>query len=52
MRPAVPATMTAIEIREAGGPEVLVPASRPVPEPGTGEVLMAGVSSGIRSAAI
>ncbi|HEX9790405.1 MAG TPA: NAD(P)H-quinone oxidoreductase [Kiloniellales bacterium] len=47
MRPAVPATMTAIEIREAGGPEVLVPASRPVPEPGTGEVLIRVAAAGI-----
>jgi putative PIG3 family NAD(P)H quinone oxidoreductase len=39
--------MTAIEIREAGGPEVLVPASRPVPEPGTGEVLIRVAAAGI-----
>lgn len=47
MRHAVPATMTAIEIREPGGPEVLVPASRPVPEPGTGEVLIRVAAAGI-----
>ena len=33
-------TMNAIEIREPGGPEVLVPARLPVPRPGAGEVLI------------
>ena len=37
---ALPATMTAIEISEPGGPEVLKSASRPMPLPGAGEVLI------------
>jgi len=32
--------MTAIEISKPGGPEVLVPIERPVPQPGHGEVLI------------
>jgi len=47
MAEATPATMTAIEIREAGGPEVLVPASRAVPEPGAGEVLIRVAAAGV-----
>ncbi len=35
----IPATQTVIEISKPGGPEVLVPATRPVPEPTAGEVL-------------
>ncbi len=40
MTNAVPATMTAIELKEPGGPEMLVPGKRPVPQPGQGEVLI------------
>ena len=47
MSEAIPATMTAIEIREPGGPEVLVPASRPVPEPGAGQVLVKVAAAGV-----
>ena len=47
MSHAVPTTMTAIEIRQPGGPEVLVPTSRPVPEPGPGEVLIRVVAAGV-----
>ena len=47
MPEAIPATMTAIEIREPGGPEVLVPTSRPVPEPGAGEVLVKLAAAGV-----
>jgi NADPH2:quinone reductase len=36
----VPATMTAIELKQPGGPEMLVPGTRPVPKPGKGEVLI------------
>jgi NADPH2:quinone reductase len=36
----VPALMTAIEIVQPGGPEVLVPTQRPVPTPGPEEVLI------------
>jgi putative PIG3 family NAD(P)H quinone oxidoreductase len=44
---ALPETMTAIEIREPGGPEVLVPATRPVPRPGPGEVLIKVAAAGV-----
>jgi NADPH2:quinone reductase len=37
---ALPATMTCIEITKYGGPEVLVPATRPVPLPKAGEILI------------
>jgi putative PIG3 family NAD(P)H quinone oxidoreductase len=40
-------TMTAIEIREPGGPEVLVPTRRPRPEPGPGEVLVRVAAAGV-----
>jgi NADPH:quinone reductase-like Zn-dependent oxidoreductase len=43
----VPATMTAIVIREAGGPDVLVPGERPVPQPGEGEVLVKVAAAGV-----
>ena len=43
----IPGTMTAIGIREPGGPEVLVPTSRPVPEPGAGEVLVKLAAAGV-----
>jgi putative PIG3 family NAD(P)H quinone oxidoreductase len=43
----LPETMTVIEIREPGGPEVLVPATRPVPTPGQGEVLVRVSAAGV-----
>jgi NADPH:quinone reductase-like Zn-dependent oxidoreductase len=43
----VPATMTAIVIREAGGPDVLAPGERPVPQPGEGEVLVKVAAAGV-----
>jgi NADPH:quinone reductase len=43
----LPKTMTVVEARETGGPEVLVPGSRPVPEPGPGEVLIEVAAAGI-----
>jgi NADPH2:quinone reductase len=43
----LPETMTVIEAREAGGPEVLVPAERPLPRPAADEVLIAVVAAGI-----
>ena len=43
----LPAEMTAIEITEPGGPEVLRPVQRPVPEPGHGEVLIAVAAAGV-----
>jgi len=39
--------MLAIEIREAGGPEVLTPVQRPLPEPGPGEVLIRVAAAGV-----
>jgi len=36
----VPSSMTAIEIKQPGGPEVLVPTTRPVPVPAGDEVLI------------
>ena len=47
MSQSLPESMTAIEIREPGGPEVLVPASRPLPEPGPGEVLIRVAAAGV-----
>jgi len=43
----IPATMTAIAIRAAGGPEMLVPEQRPVPQPGDGEVLVKVAAAGV-----
>ncbi len=43
----LPATMTAIEITEFGGPEVLRPAERPVPAPAAGEILIAVAAAGV-----
>jgi NADPH:quinone reductase len=39
--------MQAIEIRQPGGPEVLVPTVRPAPEPKAGELLIAVTASGV-----
>ncbi len=46
----IPATQTVIEISKPGGPEVLVPATRPVPEPKPGEVLVRIAASGVNQA--
>jgi NADPH2:quinone reductase len=43
----LPTTMTAIEIDGFGGPEVLKPTTRPVPLPGTGEVLIEVAAAGV-----
>ena len=43
----LPKTMTAIEATAAGGPEVLVAGIRPVPEPGSGEVLIEVAAAGV-----
>ncbi len=43
----LPDVMTAIEIASPGGPEVLVPATRPVPVPGEGELLVRVVAAGV-----
>jgi putative PIG3 family NAD(P)H quinone oxidoreductase len=47
MSPSLPETMTAIEISAPGGPEVLVPASHPLPQPGEGEVLVKVAAAGV-----
>lgn len=40
-------TMRAIEISKPGGPEVLTPCERPVPQPGPGEVLIKVAFAGV-----
>ena len=44
---SLPSRMTAIAIRAPGGPEVLVPEERPVPQPGAGEVLVEVTAAGV-----
>ncbi len=44
---SIPKTMTAIEIAHPGGPEVLAPTQRPVPRPGTDEVLIRVAAAGV-----
>ena len=44
---AIPQTMTAIQIAEPGGPDVLRPVERPVPAPGDGEVLVRVEAAGV-----
>jgi putative PIG3 family NAD(P)H quinone oxidoreductase len=46
----IPATQTVIEIKAPGGPEMLVPAIRPVPEPKAGEVLIRIAATGVNRA--
>lgn len=43
----LPAEMTAIEIRTPGGPDVLRPVRRPVPQPNAGEVLIRVAAAGV-----
>lgn len=47
MASALPHTMTAIEISAPGGPDVLRPTTRPVPQPGEGEVLIRVSAAGV-----
>jgi putative PIG3 family NAD(P)H quinone oxidoreductase len=47
MSNSLPDQMTVIEIREPGGPDVLVPATRPIPLPGAGEILIKTAAAGI-----
>jgi len=42
-----PRTMHAVEIAAFGGPEVLRPCQRPLPQPGSGEVLIRVAASGV-----
>ncbi len=44
---ALPETMRVIEMREAGGPEVLVTGTRPCPVPAPGEVLIRVTAAGV-----
>jgi NADPH2:quinone reductase len=46
----IPATQTVIEIKASGGPEMLTPATRPVPEPKAGEVLIRIAAAGVNRA--
>lgn len=43
----LPQTMTAVEIRGKGGPEVLVAAELPVPAPGPGQILIRVAAAGV-----
>ncbi|MBI3708865.1 MAG: NAD(P)H-quinone oxidoreductase [Proteobacteria bacterium] len=43
----LPSTMTAVEISTPGGPEVLKPCTRPLPRPGSGEVLIQVAAAGV-----
>jgi putative PIG3 family NAD(P)H quinone oxidoreductase len=47
MAETLPETMTAIEIPEPGGPEALVPGTRPVAAPAEGEVLIKVAAAGV-----
>ena len=44
---ALPATMTCVEIKKPGGPEALVPTTRPLPVPHQGEILIKVAASGV-----
>ena len=46
----IPVTQTVIEIKAPGGPEMLMPATRPVPEPKAGEVLIRIAAAGVNRA--
>lgn len=45
--PALPESMHAVEIARPGGPEVLLPTRRPLPEAGPGEVLIRVAAAGV-----
>ncbi|HYB56609.1 MAG TPA: NAD(P)H-quinone oxidoreductase [Alphaproteobacteria bacterium] len=47
MSDMLPKTMTAIEIKAFGAPEALVPARRPLPVPGAGELLVKVTAAGV-----
>ena len=47
MSNTLPDEMQVVEIREPGGPEVLVPATRPMPTPGPGEILIDTQAAGV-----
>jgi putative PIG3 family NAD(P)H quinone oxidoreductase len=43
----IPAQMTVVAISKPGGPEVLVPETRPVPKPGPDEILVKVMAAGV-----
>src|SRR5882757_7268077 len=43
----LPAQMTVVGISKPGGPEVLIPETRPVPAPGPGEILVKVAAAGV-----
>lgn len=43
----LPSTMTVIEMHGAGGPDVLAPGTRPVPQPKAGEILIRVAAAGV-----
>ena len=43
----LPAQMTVIGISKPGGPEVLLPETRPLPSPGPGEILIKVIAAGV-----
>jgi NADPH2:quinone reductase len=43
----IPPSMTVIAIRQAGGPEMLVPEQRPLPQPATEEILVKVAAAGV-----
>ena len=47
MPEALPTTMTAVEIRGKGGPDVLVPVEMPVPQPKAGQILIKVKAAGV-----
>ena len=47
MPATLPSTMTAIEIRQPGGPDVLRPGTRPLPAAAAGEVLIKVAAAGV-----
>lgn len=44
---SLPVTMRAVEISRPGGPEVLLPCTRPVPVPGAGQIVIAVAYAGV-----
>jgi NADPH:quinone reductase-like Zn-dependent oxidoreductase len=45
--PGLPTTMTVIAISAPGGPDVLMPEQRPLPQPEAGEVLVKVAAAGV-----
>ena len=47
MKPMTPTSMRTIEIREFGDPDVLEVGERPVPTPGSGQILVRTIAAGV-----